>query len=206
MLVSAFGVASIISSIIRSWPQAVRIVKRRETVGVSALSWSLAFACNISWVAYAAGAHTTPPLIANLLTGVGVLAILGSLERERRSGVVPVAAAVVATAVVCDVVAGLLFGAAGIGWVAASISIVMFLPQVVAVMTHEVDGVSPLTWWLIGASSSIWGTYGLLTDQWELVVGTFVVVPAAAVILVRVATKRVVLPSPPQSRDYPIAS
>jgi uncharacterized protein with PQ loop repeat len=82
-------------------------------------------------------------------------------------------------------------GPIGISVFGVVLSILMFLPQVAAVLrAPATTGVSPSAWWLVLTMSTLWGTYGLMIHEPVLVAPSTVMVPCAAVILWQIRPKR----------------
>jgi uncharacterized protein with PQ loop repeat len=55
MVTTAVGVLAVTCGLSRAWPQVARIVVRRDTQGVSALTWMLSLCAFISWEAIGMG-------------------------------------------------------------------------------------------------------------------------------------------------------
>jgi uncharacterized protein with PQ loop repeat len=200
------GVIAVMVQAVRSIPQALHIVAHKRTDGVSVLAWSLAFACHSSWVVFGATQEVMPVLVANGTTVVGVVAILLTLGRYGR-GVARTFLKVAGVVMVLDLLAFALIGPVGIGVIAASTAIVMFVPQVFVVMRAEnKQGVSVASWVLILVSSCLWGAYGIASRNWVVAMGTAVIVPSAVVILVQVLRSGAPIDHQPVNDDMPIAS
>lgn len=73
-----------------------------------------------------------------------------------------------------------------LGYVAASLTTVSFIPQAVkTVRTGDTSGISLRMYLLFTAGIALWGLYGLLTGDGPLIVANAITVVAAGVILDR---------------------
>jgi uncharacterized protein with PQ loop repeat len=78
-----------------------------------------------------------------------------------------------------------------LGWVAAAVGMVQFLPQTVGLLVgRDSAGVSVWTWWLAVAASLLWGTYGVLHHDLAIVVPPILTGSLALVIVVKLTALR----------------
>ena len=71
-----------------------------------------------------------------------------------------------------------------IGYIAASVGALIFLPQVIkTVKTKDTKGLSLSTFILISLNNSLWLTYGLLTSDSAIVLSQVFVFPMGLIIL-----------------------
>jgi uncharacterized protein with PQ loop repeat len=78
-----------------------------------------------------------------------------------------------------------------LGWIAAGLSCVISLPQVVrAIRAKQLDGISSATYWLVLANATAWTTWSLFTGEYAAGVPALVNGPVAIVILRRLAVDR----------------
>jgi uncharacterized protein with PQ loop repeat len=104
--------------------------------------------------------------------------------RRARVLVVPVVVGLVDVVVV-------LSARGGLGWVAAVITMVQFVPQALAVFVAvDNSGVSVLTWWLAVVASVLWGAYGLLHHDAAVVAPPVLTGSLALVIVCRLLVQR----------------
>lgn len=76
-IVEYVGFAAAACTTVSFVPQAVKIIRERETAGISLPTYAI-FAIGLSlWLVYGILAHSTPIVVANALTLIPALIILG---------------------------------------------------------------------------------------------------------------------------------
>jgi len=182
----ALGVLAIVFHQVRTWPQTVRILKRRNAEGVSVLTWSLVLACNVTWFVYGIVFGDAVLVVNGVFTVAGAAAILLAMARHGAAAAGQVLWLALAT-VAFDLALYWLAGQAALGTFAVGIAMMMFAPQVIKVFRAPVSGISPMTWILILTSSVTWLAYGFASDQPAILVSHCVIFPCAVVVLARIA-------------------
>ncbi|WP_420451887.1 hypothetical protein [Ilumatobacter sp.] len=169
-------------------PQTLRLVRTRDTHGVSSAWAGVSISMNGWWLAYgltndlwglvpvSAVAAALYAIIAVVLVRVGGRTALRSLSAGAVGiGVVPAAFLAVGGWSVAGVAIGVCYG-------------LQLAPAVVATCrTADLGGVAPATWVLAWAESVIWLAYGVFVVDAALVVGGVSGALMATVILVRLA-------------------
>ena len=85
-VVALFAWAGMLASASISTPQVVRVVRRRSSLGVNRLTWSLSLCCFGCWCAYGAIRPLYFQVPGNAISMVGTLLLLGMLVRTDRTG------------------------------------------------------------------------------------------------------------------------
>lgn len=185
MLVAVLGLSSIVLQQVRTLPQIVRIVRRRDASGVSALTWSLVLVSCLTWFVYGFVFDDPVFIFNNVLTTGGALAVLLAMARcgaASWSRPLIVAAATIVLLWLLVTVGG----HTAFAVFATAIGLVMFLPQVYRVFrSSDVSGVSPGTWGLIALSSFSWILYGLATMQPAVLGSHAVIFPSSLAVILR---------------------
>lgn len=184
MLTAVLGTLAIILQQVRSLPQTGRILRRGDTNGVSALTWSLALTNCIAWFIYGVVFDEKVFIINNIMNTIGALTVLLALARH---GAASYFRPLLVGATAIAVSLGVYFvGGDTTFWLfAAGSGVVMFIPQAVKVFRSPVSGVSPLSWGLIATSSATWFAYGVATMQPAVLVAHSVILPCCIVVLAR---------------------
>ncbi len=168
-VVALFAWAGMLASASISTPQVVRVVRRRSSLGVNRLTWSLSLCCFGCWCAYGAIRPLYFQVPGNAISMVGTLLLLGMLVRTDRTGL----AYTVGTVLLAIVAALFLFryfAAPGIGWLAFFFAASMRVPQLsTTIQTRQLGGVSRLTWMLSAVASAAWSGYGIILHAWPIV-------------------------------------
>ncbi len=173
-------IAATIGTVTFLVPQTVKLIRTRDTEGVSATWPALGFVVNLGWFVYMIAQQLWVATLAPFVTFLSYLVVLWALRRAGRSlqvgawragawGVVLVAIGVVAGWAAFGVALGLSIG-------------VQLSPSVwTAYRTPDPSGVSPLTWWIGLAEALLWGYYGLYNRDAGII--TFGVVATVAAVL-----------------------
>jgi uncharacterized protein with PQ loop repeat len=184
------GVPAAVASTAIGIPQLYRLLVRRDPSGVSVLTWSLTVCSGATWVAHNLRHGETVAAVANAwsaLTAAGIV-YRCYLDRWHR----PFASSVTALVGVCaaDAVA-IAVAPDALGWIAAGIGMVMFVPQAWRVLSSvDSAGVSVWTWCLAIVASLLWGAYGVLHDDPAVVAPPVLTGSLALVIVLRVRYQR----------------
>lgn len=140
-------------------PQIVKLVRTRNTAGVSTTWPALGFAINVGWFTYMISQQLWVSIAPPFITFVAYAVTLWALRRAgrdiRASYVRGLAAAVILAGVA---IAG--------GWEVLGIALglsygVVTAPSVwTAYRTADPSGIAPLTWWIGAVEALLWGSFG----------------------------------------------
>jgi uncharacterized protein with PQ loop repeat len=173
-------------------PQLLRLLSRKDTAGVSVATWWLTAVAGLTWVIHNARHHEVVAAVTNSWSAVVAGAILYRCYRAGPRRSLDGALAILVPAAVVDAVV-FLVAADHLGWVAAGIGIVQFLPQAWTVLTGEqLSGVSLPTWCLAVAAAILWITYGVLHADPAIIVSPIVTGSLSLLIVVRLLRRRAV--------------
>lgn len=175
-------VLAVVFTVARTWPQFIRIVVRRDSTGVSTLTWTLVLSAHVGWLTYGILDRVVLLMVVNTLSALGCAVIVMRL-RSVRSLVAPVAGTLVASWALYEIRNGVLLG------VLIGLSLVMFLPQVISVVRTPHEGVSPVTWTLSALASITWISWSIMIGRPLLGAAHYVMLPFALVILVMTVRK-----------------
>jgi uncharacterized protein with PQ loop repeat len=185
----ALGVAAVVITVVRAGPQALRLLRHPEHVGVSVVTWALALMTGGLGCSYGIFHDEPANLVANALQAAGAAAVLTALARHGRPVLRWVAVAVVVVSLV--VVADRLSGEDILGYATIVIGGGMFVPQAVrAVKASTTAGISAASWWLVLVAAVIWSAYGVAIGRWVVVAPGFIQFPAGVAVLWRLHTAR----------------
>jgi MtN3 and saliva related transmembrane protein len=166
-------------------PQVVRLVRTRETAGVSVGSWEVNTLSAMAWLSYGVRTQQGPHVGANLCTLLGGLAVLWLVLEpgaQRRSGLTrfSASAGVVGAAV-------LLLPSAWLTLPLAATGLFSRVPQMRATAvtwwSRRPSGVAASAWALAVVCSGLWLCAGLLTGQAAVVWSSAIACATAALIL-----------------------
>ena len=183
MLVSVLSFFAVVLTVLRSWPQFVRILVRKERSGVSLSTWLMAVANHTGWFMY--GILSAIPLftVVNVLAGAGCVATAWTLSSWRPIAVVVIMSTLlslstfaIADAVLLTTITALSFG--------------MFLPQLGKVIRTSAEGVSIATWSVAALASATWIAYACAIHRPTIAVAHFFMLPASLIIIVRTSAVR----------------
>jgi uncharacterized protein with PQ loop repeat len=174
----------------RSIPQSIRII-RSGAEGVSRVSWLLVVGVAELWVVYGFLYHVPAEVVTNVPNCL--MAVLILVLAARHHGTLR---RTVTSVVSCSLVA---FGIATlsialnehsiISFLAVSGAVCLYLPQLRHVVrAKSISGLSLLSWLLALGASISWGIYGLTIHQPAVSLPSLVLVPSAALIVVRILT------------------
>jgi uncharacterized protein with PQ loop repeat len=175
-VVIVLDVLAVVFTVARAWPQFIRIVVRRDSSGVSNLTWMLVLSAHLGWLTYGVLDHLALLIIVNTLSALGCAVIVLRLRPMRfLFGVV--AGTSVASWALYEISNGVLLGAL------IGLSLVMLLPQVMKVVSAPHEGVSPVTWTLSALSSITWISWSIMVGRPLLGAPHYIMLPVALVIL-----------------------
>jgi uncharacterized protein with PQ loop repeat len=185
----ALGVAAVVITVVRAGPQALRLLRHPEHVGVSVVTWALALMTGGLGCSYGIFHDEPANLVANALQAGGAAAVLTALARHGRPVLrwVAVAAVVVSLVVVAD----RLSGEDILGYATIVIGGGMFVPQAVRALRASISAAS---WWLVLVAAVVWSAYGVAIGRWVVVAPGFIQFPAGVAVLWRLRFDRT---SPP---------
>lgn len=185
--------ANVLGSVM-ALPQALAIVRTRNTEGVSPTWAAISAVINGWWIAYGIGIGELAIVPVAVVSVVAYTVIGVSIVRFSpavvRSAARPLAAASAGVAV-----APLLALLAG-GWTAAGITLgalyaVQLTPAVVSVYrSHDVSGVSAATWLIAWTEAVLWGAYGIPKADPGLVALAATGLVMSSLVLVRLFLRR----------------
>lgn len=165
-------------------PQIVKLVRTRNTAGVSATWPALGFAINVGWFTYMISQQLWISIAPPFITFVAYAVTLWALRRAgrdiRASYVRGLAAAVVLAGVA---IAG--------GWEVLGIALglsygVVTAPSVwTAYRTADPSGIAPLTWWIGAVEALLWGSFGWYHSDRGIMTFMVVGVTASTLMLLR---------------------
>lgn len=177
-------VAATIGTVTFLVPQTVKLIRTRDTEGVSATWPAMGFVVNLGWFIYMIAQQLWAATLAPLVTFLSYLVVLWALRRAGRSLRLGAWRAGLWGALLALV--GVLGGWDPLG-VALGVSIgVQLSPSVwSAYRSPDPSGVSPLTWWIGFAEALLWGYYGLFNRDAGIVTFGIVATIAAVLMLIR---------------------
>lgn len=152
-------VAATIGTVTFLLPQIVKLIRTRDSAGVSTTWAVLGFVSNVGWFTYMISQELWAALIAPFVTFLSYAVTLWALARTGRALGRGAVLGVVWTGVLAGVTAIL-------GWPALGVVLglsygVMLTPSVwTAYKTVDPSGISPGTWWIGVAEAILWGYYG----------------------------------------------
>lgn len=152
-------VAATIGTVTFLLPQIIKLIRTRDSAGVST-SWAvLGFVTNVGWFAYMINQELWAALIAPFATFISYAFTIWALNRTGRELGRGALLGLVWTMV-------LVGSTWALGWPALGVVLglsygVMLTPSVwTAYKTVDPSGISPGTWWIGLAEAILWGYYG----------------------------------------------
>jgi uncharacterized protein with PQ loop repeat len=185
---ASLAVAAPVITIFQALAQGARI-RSTGARGVSLGTWLLsAFVAEI-WLCYGFVFHVPAEIFANVpcLIVASVVAFLAAKSRDKLfQSVMSYAGLAVITAV-----AAFIGTFQQLRWILAAVavcsSVIIYLPQLALVIRpKDVSGVSAISWFTACITALCWLVYGFLIHQLPMAMPSFVMLPAAIVILVQV--------------------
>lgn len=169
-------------------PQIARLVRSRDTRGVS-VTWAVfGVITNVAWVSYLVVEDLWLPALAPAIAVISYTILAFALMRMKAGSCRawwPLYAASLALAGWCG-------GAHTVGIVLALTPLIQLAPEIYVVYRQvQPSGVSPATWGLSAGEALCWGAYGALVGDPALVGYGVVTSVGSALILVRWWSRRV---------------
>lgn len=190
MFAAIVGVLAAVMPIARTWPQAIRIIRRKDASGVSVTTWALILANFTIWTIYGLYLQLPALIIANIGAGTGAICILISLSVHANANPF-IAIATIATSTAITLGLHALGGDETVWAAASTLAVVMFLPQVRTAFRSNPSGISPTTWWLGIVAGLVWASYGWSVGQLQIAAPHLVMTPCAIAILWRIYTFKI---------------
>ena len=178
MVLVIVSVLAVVFTVLRTWPQFIRIVVKKHHEGVSLLTWSIALANHTGWLVYGVLAPIPLFILSNLLAGAGCAATVWVMRGPQRTLAIFIGATVASVAIfeLNDFVLLVLVNMTAFG---------MFVPQLVSVFRHNPAGVSVTAWVMASIASATWIAYAIVIGQPAIVLAHYFMLPAALIILIR---------------------
>lgn len=159
---------------------------------MSVPTWWLTAAAGLTWVGHNARHGEVVAAVTNAWSAVVAGAILYCCYRGRAASQPRSALAIPFVVALVDI-AVFLVAPDHLGWVAAGIGIVQFLPQATTVlMAADVSGVSLPTWCLAVLAAALWITYGVLHSDVAIVASPLFTGSLSLLIVTRLVVRRAV--------------
>lgn len=170
-------------------PQIIKLVRTKNTEGISTTWPALGFAVNVGWFTYMISQELwisiAPPLITFAAYGVTLWALRRAGTDITPSYIRGIAAAVILAGVA--VVGGWKVLGIGLG---LSYGLVIAPSIWTAYRTALPSGIAPLTWWIGAIEALLWGSFGWYHSDRGILTFMFVGVTASALMLIRFYTTR----------------
>ncbi|MDX1469816.1 MAG: PQ-loop domain-containing transporter [Acidimicrobiia bacterium] len=188
-------IAATIGTVTFLIPQIVKLIRTKDSAGVSTTWPALGFVTNIGWFVYVISQSLWAAMVAPFVTFLSYGMTLWALARTGR-GLRVSAVRGVAWAVL------LVSTAAALGWEALGVVLglsygVMLAPSVwTAYRTVDPSGISPGTWWIGTAEAVLWGYYGVFHADAGIITFGIVGLLGSSLMLIRFYTTRPHAPAP----------
>jgi hypothetical protein len=182
-------VLAMASSITFLIPQIVKLVRTRDSEGVSSTWPALGFMINVGWFVYLMSQQLWISVIAPFVTFVSYGVTLWALRRTGRD------LSKSSTRGVVGAMALIAVGTAG-GWKVLGVVLgvsygVMLAPSIWTAYRAAIpSGISPFTWWLGLAEALLWGYYGWFHSDRGIITFMVVGVIGSGLMLIRFYTTR----------------
>lgn len=185
--------ANVLGSVM-ALPQAIAIVRTRNTLGISPTWVAISTTINVWWAAYGFGI-ADKAIIPVAVVSFGAYAVIAVALVRLSPATLRASARAIAAATAAVAVIPLLALLAG-GWSAAGITLgalyaAQLTPAVVTVYrAHDVSGVSAATWTIAWVEALLWGAYGIPKLDAGLMTLSATGVVMASLVLVRLFLRR----------------
>lgn len=185
--------ANVLGSVM-ALPQAIAIVRTRNTLGISPTWVAISTAINVWWVVYGFGI-ADKAIIPVAVVSFGAYSVIAVALVRCSPASVRASAPGMAAATAAVAVAPLLALMAG-GWSAAGITLgalyaAQLTPAVVTVYrAHDVSGVSAATWMIAWTEALLWGAYGIPKLDAGLITLSATGIVMASLVLIRLYLRR----------------
>jgi uncharacterized protein with PQ loop repeat len=180
-------------------PQIVKLVRTRDSEGVSTTWPALGFVINVGWFVYLISQQLWISILAPFVTFVSYGVIVWALRRTGRNLSRSYARGVVGAVTLIAV------GTVG-GWKVLGVVLgvsygIMLAPSIwTAYRTSIPSGISPLTWWIGLIEALLWGYYGWFhSDQGILTFMVVGVVGSGLMLLRYYSTRKRLVEAPVRS-------
>lgn len=187
LLATLLGIAGAVMSATIAAPQAVRAV-RRGTAGVSSDTYQLVVGLGVVWTVYGVFQQLWLFAVGNGVLGFSALVVLWALRRDGAS----VWSVTLLALVVFSVGLGIgLLEVTWLGWYAATLSVMLRIPQMRMVrFAKSIQGVSVHTWVISLVANLIWLAFGLLESDSRLIGGCAVNTLLSISLIIAVEARR----------------
>ncbi|MDH3190832.1 MAG: PQ-loop domain-containing transporter [Acidimicrobiia bacterium] len=165
-------------------PQIVKLVRTRNTAGVSTTWPALGFAINVGWFTYMISQQLWVSIAPPFITFVAYAVTLWALRRAGRDIRAPYVRGLAAAVILVGVA---IVG----GWEVLGIALglsygVVSAPSVwTAYRTSDPSGIAPLTWWIGAVEALLWGSFGWYHSDRGIITFMVVGVTASTLMLLR---------------------
>lgn len=182
-------VAATIATLTFVIPQVVKLIRTRDTSGVSATWPAVGFIGNVGWAVYFVHEELWLSIPAAAGALLGYLATMWVLWRTGAFHASSLArGAVFAAALIVSTLVG---GWTTLGVVLGASFVVMIAPALWAAFSvPDPSGIAPGTWWLGVAEGLLWGVYGWYHEDAGLIVFAVTAIAGSAAMLGRYLTTR----------------
>ena len=174
-------------------PQIIKLIRTRDSSGVSSTWPALGFVINVGWFFYMIHNEHWVAVFATLVTFISYAVILWALSRSGRILSASYVRGILWTALLIAV--ALIYGWAALGVVLGLSYAVQLAPSVwTAYRTSDPSGVSAVTWWIGSAEAILWGIFGMFHADRGIVTFAIVGLIGSILMLIRYySTRRQVL-------------
>jgi uncharacterized protein with PQ loop repeat len=189
-LSTALSIVAPTLTLSRSIPQSIRII-RSGAEGVSQVSWLLVVGVAELWVLYGFLYHVPAEVVTNVPNCLMAVLILVLAARHHRSLRRTVSGVLLCTLLALGIaIASIAVNEHSIiSFLAVSGAFCLYLPQLTNVVrSQSISGISLLSWLLALGASISWGIYGLTIHQPAVSLPSLVLIPSAAMIVLRILT------------------
>jgi len=193
-ITTALAVIAPILTIIQSGAQAMRI-RSTGADGVSLATWMLTIFVTQTWLCYGFVFHVPAEIWANVpaLVVAIVVALLAAQSQAKLAVGVAAYFGLSALTFVAVWSGSTVAHHWTLSLTAVFSSVVIYLPQLALVVRpRNLTGVSAVSWFVACLTAFSWLVYGLLIHQIAVALPSFVMLPAAVVILIQVLRHRLV--------------
>jgi uncharacterized protein with PQ loop repeat len=190
---TGLAVVAPLLTIFQSAAQAMRI-RTTGAKGVSLATWMLSVFVSQTWLCYGFVFHVPAEVWANvpaMSVALGV-AFLAAQSQGKLSKSIPAYFTMVAVTTAATWAGSSMPRHWILSSTAVFSSVVIYLPQLALVVRpKDLTGVSAVSWFVACLTALSWLIYGLLIHQMAVALPSFIMLPAAIVILVQVVRHRI---------------
>ncbi len=174
MLISIVSVGACLAGCTFLAPQVIRLLRTKDTAGVSATMAALGALSCIAWAIYGVAVGAWPLIVTGGLAGAEYLGLCFLMVRARhpfrRAAAMTVAstAGILTVMVIAETIGQGMWS--GLGAALNVAVIAQYAPAVVeAHRAPTTTGIALGTWAIVGMNGSLWGLYGVLSGDLALV-------------------------------------